>query len=877
MELFAVRDLTFFYPEQESEVLKNININISSGEFVVIAGPSGCGKSTLLRQFKTILTPHGNIAGGVFYRGKLLETVTDKEQASGIGFVVQDPDSQIVTDKVWHELAFGLESLGYKTAEIRTRVAEMASFFGIQTWFHKEVTSLSGGQKQLLNLASVMVMQPDILILDEPTSQLDPIAATDFLQTLGRINRELGTTIVMTEHRLDEVIPLSDRLIVMDKGEIIADDTPQKSFELIGQKKHKMMLSMPTPMRIWSSIGGDFACPLTISEGKSFLTEWSQNNKVYKLPQKDEKTFETSPCINLEDVWFRYDKNGADIVKGLSFKAYYGQLFCILGGNGTGKTTTMSLINGNNKPYRGKITKDDVKIVSLPQNPQMILVKKNVREELFSVFDKRDYEQVKKEVGVMVALCKLNGLLDRHPYDLSGGEQQRVALAKILLQNPDIILMDEPTKGLDGEFKTIFASILEKLKKQGKCIVMVSHDVDFCATYADRCGLFFDGSIVSEDAPGPFFSGKNFYTTAANRMARHIIPDAVTVEDVIRACKGYVVEEKTDVVDETSHDTAIEDITLPAGRKPQNIPLWRKVMGAISGTAMIVLLVITSVKTDLSQLYTNDNFIKENLGTYVMLFVCLILFAVCTGKKASAHEVKFNKGKLSKRTKLCVALSLIAIPLTIVAGTAFLGGRKYMIISLLIIFETMVPFFLMFEGRKPQARELVILAVLSALAVGGRMAFFALPGFKPVAAMVIISGVAFGGEAGFMVGAITMLCSNIVFGQGPWTPWQMFAMGVIGLLSGIVLKKGVLHRDKIAITVFGVLATFIIYGGVMNPASVIMYQSNVNIEMIIAAYMTGVPADVVHTVSTGVFLWLLSDPMLEKLDRVKVKYGLLEK
>lgn len=872
MELFAVKNLTFSYPEQEVNVLENINLNIYPREFVVVAGPSGCGKSTLLRQFKTILTPYGKRTGEVLYHGKPLETVTDKEQASGIGFVMQDPDSQIVTDKVWHELAFGLESLGYKTAEIRTRVAEMASFFGIQTWFHKEVTSLSGGQKQLLNLASVMVMQPDILILDEPTSQLDPIAATDFLQTLGRINRELGTTIVMTEHRLDEVIPLADRLVVMDSGKVIADNTPQKSFELLQQENHKMMLSMPTPMRIWSSIGEGYFCPLTISEGKAFLTEWSQSNNIHALPKDSKRDFTNPPCINMEDVWFRYDKNGADIVKGLSFKAYYGQLFCILGGNGTGKTTTMSLINGNNKPYRGKITTDKVKIVSLPQNPQMILVKKNVREELFSVFDKNKCEEMSKEVGKMVSLCRLNGLLDRHPYDLSGGEQQRVALAKILLQNPDIILMDEPTKGLDGEFKTVFAEILEKLKKQGKCIVMVSHDVDFCAAYADRCGLFFDGTIVSEDTPRPFFSGKNFYTTAANRMSRHIIPNAVTADDVILACKGCANKKQIVSVDEED-----ADIAPPASRKPNSIPLWRRIAGAISGIMFAVLLVIISVKTDLSELYTNDYFIKENLFTYVLLFLSLIVFALCTGKKASEHEIKFNKGKLSKRTKACVVLSLIAIPLTIAVGITFFGGRKYMFIAMLIILETMVPFFLIFEGRKPQARELVILAVLSALAIGGRMAFFALPGFKPVAAMVIITGVAFGGEAGFMVGAITMLCSNIVFGQGPWTPWQMFAMGVIGLLAGIMLRKGVLHRDKIAITVFGVLATFIIYGGIMNPASVIMYQPNVNLEMIIAAYMTGVPADAVHAASTGVFLWLLSEPMLEKLDRVKVKYGLLEK
>lgn len=258
------------------------------------------------------------------------------------------------------------------------------------------------------------------------------------------------------------------------------------------------------------------------------------------------------------------------------------------------------------------------------------------------------------------------------------------------------------------------------------------------------------------------------------------------------------------------------------------------------------------------------------------MFLSFGLFAACISRKSSVREQRLMKGKLSTRTKITMLFSLVLIPLTIWAGSQWGGGRKYMVISFAIILETMLPFFLIFEGRKPQARELVLVSVLSALAIGGRAAFFALPGFQPVAAMVILTGVAFGAEAGFMVGAMTMFCSNVLFGQGPWTPWQMFAMGIMGLLSGVLFRKGLLHRDRFRLSVFGGLMTFIVYGGIMNPAFVLMYQPNPGWQMILTAYVTGVPADAIHALATVMFLWFLSEPMLEKLDRVKVKYGLLK-
>ncbi len=863
MELASIQNLTFTYPEQESAVLKDISITLRPGDFSVLAGPSGCGKSTLLRQLKTVLAPHGSRQGTITLNGTPIDDIPARDQAAKIGFVMQSPDSQIVTDKVWHELAFGLESLGVSNTEIRGRVAEMASFFGIQTWFHSETNRLSGGQKQLLNLASIMVLQPELLILDEPTSQLDPIAATDFLQTLGRINRELGTTILICEHRLEDVIPMANRLIVMDQGRVIADASPADSSALLRKMNHPMLLSMPTPMRIWSALGMDCDCPLTVSDGRNALTDFAASHPVKPVALRPYIQPEGAPCIELREAWFRYEKDSPDVLKGVTLSAYPGELLCILGGNGTGKSTTLGILSGTRKPYRGKRIVDRAKLSALPQNPQMLLVKSSVRQELLSIADE-------KAAGEMAALCRLEGLLDRHPYDLSGGEQQRTALAKVLLQNPDILLLDEPTKGLDSDFKELFASILSELTQRGVCIIMVSHDVEFCAKYADRCALFFDGGIVTVDAPQPFFGGKSFYTTAANRMARHLMPEAVTAEDILTACGGQLPPQRP------RRPRTSLDLTPPPERRPEKLPLWRKLLATASGAGFFSCLGFALTRVDLSKLYRGNEFFQSYGMLYLSMFALLFAFCASVSRRAPARDQRLMKGKLSLRTRTVLALCLLAIPLTLWLGLKLGGGRKYLVTSVLIVAESMVPFFVAFEGRKPQARELVILSVLSALAIGGRAVFFALPGFKPVAALVILTGVAFGAEAGFLVGAVTMLVSNVLFGQGPWTPWQMFAMGCIGLLAGILFRKGLLSRDRLSLSVFGGLSIFVIYGGILNPTSVWMYQSAPSLKMILTTLVTGLPADAVHAMATVFFLWFLSESMLEKLDRVKVKYGLIE-
>lgn len=564
MEILRVDGLKFSYPNQLKKALNNINFSIDEGDFVLICGESGCGKSTLLRHLKPELSPHGQVSGDIYYYSQKINDYSSKQLASEIGYVLQNPDSQIVTDKVWHELAFGLENMGIDTQSIRLRVAEMASFFGIQGWFRKNVNDLSGGQKQLLNLASIMAMQPKILILDEPTSQLDPIAAKDFIDTLVRINKELSTTIIMTEHNLEDIYSVCDKVIVMEDGKVICNDTNYKVADILsGDKNHKMFKSLPTPSKIYNQLNeyleGANKSPLTVKDCRQWLNDSIDEVTITKLDDTeteiniDEKDREIA--IELKDVYFQYNKTSEPIIRDLSFKVYKGEIYSILGGNGTGKSTTLSLVARQRKPQRGKIFINNIEmkkynnkslyennLALLPQNPQSLFVFETVREDLEEVLilQNKDREYIDKEVKRVSKLLDIEHLLEHHPYDLSGGELQRAGMAKVMLLNPKIILLDEPTKGLDAYCKEEIGKMLMKLRDMGVTIVVVSHDIEFSARYSDRCAMFFDGSIVSEGTPKEFFLGNNFYTTVSNRIARNIFEDTLIYEDVVSLCKKNI-------------------------------------------------------------------------------------------------------------------------------------------------------------------------------------------------------------------------------------------------------------------------------------------------------------------------------------------------
>ena len=895
MQTFTITDLSFTYPTESVPALQNVSLSIEAGSFTVLCGRSGCGKSTLLRQLKPILQPHGTQTGTILFEGKSLSSLSQRTQSARIGFVLQNLDAQLVTDKVWHELAFGLESLGLSTPVIRRRVAEIASFFGIQNWFYKPVCELSGGQKQLVNLASVMALEPSVLLLDEPTSQLDPIAATDFLSTLGRINRELGTTIILSEHRLEDALALSTNVVFLERGRILDTGTASEVGSRLKAAGSDMFSAMPVPMRIYAGVPNDLPCPVTVAQGRQWLQAFSETHPLCPVPPAAPSEKREGPAaVELDEAFFRYDKQSPDVVKALTLRAYPGELLAILGGNGTGKSTTMGLISGIHRAYRGKVSvlgtaPQEVpgKIALLPQDPQTLFVKNTVIEDLLSVLDDAPKDRRKALALEKARLCELMELLERHPYDLSGGEQQRAALCKVLLREPEVLLLDEPTKGLDAEFKRVFARIIRRLCARGVCVIMVSHDAEFCASYASRCAMFFDGAIVAEGTPREFFSSGSFYTTSASRMARGLLPGAITPEDVIAACGGEVPPEPDlpadgdDAAEIQAQEEAREQAKtylLPSQTAP--LPLWRKLLGALGGLgALICLWRILSI-SDLSELLTQGGLTSlagDTFRLYLAMLACLLVLAV-SFSRAAPQPVHSSLGgrPLSGRTKLASVLSLLLVPLTIFIGIVYFGKKSYGVVSILVLLECMAPFALIFEGRKPKARELVLIAALCALAVAGRAALFMLPGFKPVAALVILSGVAFGGETGFLVGAMSMLTSNVLFGQGPWTPFQMFAMGLIGFLAGVSFQKGLLRAGRAPLAIFGAVSVVLVYGGIMNPASAILYQPNLSLSVLKAYYLTGFPFDLVHAAATALFLWFGAEPMLEKLERVKRKYGLTE-
>lgn len=546
MEILSIKDLTFSYPNKENFALQNVNLSINSGDFVVVCGQSGSGKTTLLRILKKEIAPHGEKQGAVYYKGEDVEKLDDKISAQKIGFVFQKPDQQIVTDKVWHELAFGLESLGYDSDYIRLRVGEMANYFGITSLFRKKTTELSGGQKQLMNLASVMAMSPDVIILDEPTSQLDPITANDFITTLKKINDELGLTVIIIEHRLQEVFPIADKVAVMEDGKVICYDTPRNVCEKLSN--HPMSQGFPSAVRIWQKSGSKGECPLTVKEGRNFI---NLNFSERKLPLRNTIP-NTEDIITLKDVFFRYEKGGNDILSGTNLSIKKGEHFCILGGNGSGKTTTLKIIAGLLKPYRGKVIIDNNKmtkkttadfnrlgVAMLPQNPESVFLKSRVIDDYTELckikgIEKSNYED---KINSVAEKLGIKDLLENHPYDLSGGEIQKCALGKVLISEPKILLLDEPTKGVDAYSKLSLSKILQEIKSDGVTIITVTHDVEFASIVADRCGLFFDGEVLSSLVPQEFFSKNNFYTTASSRISRDKFANAVTVDDVVSLIK----------------------------------------------------------------------------------------------------------------------------------------------------------------------------------------------------------------------------------------------------------------------------------------------------------------------------------------------------
>ena len=528
--MLEIKQLSFAYPGQE-DMLRDINLTIKQGEFVVLCGVSGSGKTTLLRQMKPEIRPFGQRTGTITVGGKDVEEMDAKESAITIGYVSQNAENQIVTDKVWHELAFGLENLGVEEGKIRNRVAEMASFFGMNGWFHQSVNELSGGQKQKLCLASVLVMQPDYILLDEPVSKLDPISAYEFLQLLSRIHRELNTTIILTEHNLRDVFYFADRILCMDAGRIISDGSP---YEVINRMAERSIFpSLPIEIQVAYHQGFH----QKLAAGEHFKEVFRQRYRPVEVKKEKEQSISRfsfwkrnriheEPVLTLKNIYYSYDGK-REVLKDVSLKITAGESVAVLGANGCGKSTLLGIMAGLIEKYQGK--RDcSKKVTLLTQDVQTLFVKKTVKEDLALLSSPREAE--------MIEAFGLEPFLEKHPYDLSGGEQQLVAIAKIFMTDADIYLLDEPTKGIDCVLKEKAAEMIQKERERGKTFVIVSHDIEFCARNTNQVLMLFDGETMGRGETRTVLLSNAFYTTALKRLLGKDYPDVLLEEDVERYC-----------------------------------------------------------------------------------------------------------------------------------------------------------------------------------------------------------------------------------------------------------------------------------------------------------------------------------------------------
>lgn len=963
MKIIELKKLSFRYSGEDKEVLSDIDLAIEEGGFYVICGASGSGKSTLLRQLKTSLQPVGQRSGRILYYGRDLEEVSQYTQSAKIGFVFQNPDTQIVTDKVWHELAFGLESIGMPQDMIRVRVAEMASYFGIQNWFYQSTDTLSGGQKQLLNLASVMVMHPKVLLLDEPVSQLDPIAAADFMATVHKLHAEFGITVIMAEHSLEEVAAYVDEVIFMKEGRLIAKGKMEELGNILETHDPSMEEILTVPMQIArgyeklqkkkedTAFTTNDRIPYTVALGQKWMAQrfplakqeeikgfpFTKQEETEKfafakqeeagrftsvkqkekksLPAKDPKkqnrgkrSFDGKKipfAIQCSELCYHYPQADVDVVDHLSLFVEEGAIFALMGGNGSGKTTTLHLLGGLLKPQKGTIEFFGRSLAKykekelrngilgvLPQDPTTLFVRKTVEEDLHEVLEEQNqiktfFGETKQEIWQnVIALLGIEDLLKKHPYDLSGGEQQKAALAKVLLRQPAILLLDEPTKGLDAGSKKRLGELLVGLSQKKVTILMVSHDIEFCAKYATKTGLFFDGNIASVQDTKEFFVENHFYTTAANRMCRNYFPDVVTVQDAIRVCTDTDIEdcnefvlkevEQEKAVQEKNNQNKAEQDKIEQEKVQQNKMQQDKEEQKKDEQSKNEQ---EKAKQDRAEGLSAEN-INGNKNEISGKASVQNSDSDAVTERATteriATERENSKHSVDTKQILSVVLTeLIGIPLCIAIGFFFFGDRKYLFISMMTAVLSCIPFWTSLSRGKYSAKKVVLIAVLVAIATAGRSVFFMFPGIKPMAAVVIVTGISLGAEAGFLTGSLTMLLSNMLFGQGPWTPWQMFSMGLIGLLAGLLATAGKERMEKrSSLCLFGLISPLVIYGGIMNFASLLMMSYTINKESIIAIYLSGIPMDLLHAVSTVVFLAVGGKPMLEKIERVKKKHGI---
>ncbi len=865
METLRLEHVTFQYPTAAAPALRDVSFTLQRGDFALLCGASGSGKSTLLRLLKPALCPHGEKSGALLLDDVAVDALPLRTASAKIGFVAQDPHTQLVSDSVRQELAFGAESLGLPQDALHRRVAETATYFGMTPWLDRSTADLSGGEQQLLVLASVMITHPDLLLLDEPTSQLDPHAAQTFLRWLQRINRDLGTTILLSEHRLEEILPACSRVFVLENGTLAAQGTPQDVIRQLQATRSPFLPAMPTAARFWCATGGTGSVPCTIRDGRTYLEAYLQTHPPVPLPPAP--IHAAGACaVCTDELSFRYEKDLPDVLCDLTLHASFGEWLCLLGANGSGKSTLLRVLAGLLQPQHGKLVCTG-RIALLPQRPTDLFWQETVWEELRAVCEND------AQIRTMLQRFGLAGLENRHPQDLSGGEMQRLALAKLLLTSPSVLLLDEPTKGLDAAQKETLAHTLRQCCRDGMCVITVSHDVEFCALYADACALLFDGAVQTPQTPRIFFSQSRLYTTAAAKLSRDLLPDCVTLRDLL-ASFDLEPPESAEKPPALPQEAAIEKHVAA----PAKLPLWRKI-GAVGGLCGALCCFGLSAKETgpllFSDIGASPVLTAKQWGLFGAFAACCLLLLLCLHRKTGTAVPPLPREPV-RQTVFSAVWLLLVLPLGLFCGAKLLDQRYYLWLSLGLLALGLLPFFLRFERRKPSARLVAVLAALTALAIAGRAAFFMLPQCKPVLAIVILAGVALGGESGFLVGSVTMLLSNLLFGQGPWTPYQMFAMGLCGALAGILARCRILPPRRGALCVFGAVVAVVVYGGIMNPVSALLWGAGaLNKEILFSYYLSGLPMDLIHAAATAVFLWALAPTILAQLSRLQTTHGSL--
>ncbi|UWF34078.1 energy-coupling factor ABC transporter ATP-binding protein [Pediococcus acidilactici] len=540
MEILQVKDLNFKYALAKKVNLAKVNLSVNQGDFTLIIGDSGSGKTTLLRQLKKELWPVGERHGTIKFKNQPLEDLSPIESAQKIGMVFQNPDDQLVMDTVIQELAFSLENVGEDSDNIQRKIAEMVSFFGFQDILYASVNELSGGQKQLVNLAAVLILQPELLLLDEPTAQLDPIATKEFISLLQRVHDELGVTIMISEHQLDELLPLATQLCILEEGKLTFVG---KVSEGIQRAAHSQKLAefIPEIPRLFLTENvitdsSKATVPLTVVDGKRFI-----NNHKIKFQQQKRSIpqLHNDPVLKATHVDFKYERNDPLILNDLALTVQRGEWLSIVGRNGTGKSTLLKCLTGMQKTRRGKISVLNRKLTKwtsdqlyevmgyLSQNPADHFSYDTVSDEFVNRAKELGLTDPQEVGQAMLSRLKINSLKNKNPHDTSGGEKQLIALGIILIGQPKILLLDEPTKGLDPLRKRELGKLLQKLQETGMTIITTSHDMSFSATYATRCAMLFDGKITSVADPYAFFTKNFFYTTPINRMVRDQLPEAL--------------------------------------------------------------------------------------------------------------------------------------------------------------------------------------------------------------------------------------------------------------------------------------------------------------------------------------------------------------